>query len=448
MKALDSAALPAEEAALGRALAAELQRNGAVMGIFDEGCMGMYNAIFDDEYINPLGIFKERLSQSALYYRMTTVSDEEAEAVFKWLVDRGVTFDFGPDPDENLTKDQVLQQCKMYIAALRIADDFGCAGIGIQYQQGLKDLVPASDLAEGLLNEQDRPPAFAEDGRELYPGQPLPHFNEVDWGCGVDALITNRVWTAMGLNPSTSLHDVRWGDPWGDDFVWVMEISGSVPPSHLRGGYEGVTSQRQPAMYFRLGGGTIKGISKPGPVVYSRVFLMDDKLHVDMGIGEAVELPDEETQRRWDATTPVWPIMHLVMPGVTRDQFMARHKSNHIQVVYAPDMDSGQEGPGRQGCHVRRAGRGRQLDRQGRPLAAGRGHQDPGSQPLNRGPLRRRRGPLLSPRWSRRPDQDGTQRPFPAPIPLKGRRRRPRGDKSWRPTSSSEPARVIKVRSR
>ena len=55
------------------------------MGIFDEGCMGMYNAIFDDEYINPLGIFKERLSQSALYYRMTTVSDEDAEAVYQWL---------------------------------------------------------------------------------------------------------------------------------------------------------------------------------------------------------------------------------------------------------------------------------------------------------------------------------------------------------------------------
>jgi hypothetical protein len=30
-------------------------------------------------------------------------------------------------------------------------------------------------------------------------------------------------------------------------------------------------------------------------------------------------------------------MMHLVMKGVTRDQFMARHKANHIQVVYAPD---------------------------------------------------------------------------------------------------------------
>jgi hypothetical protein len=29
--------------------------------------------------------------------------------------------------------------------------------------------------------------------------------------------------------------------------------------------------------------------------------------------------------------------MHAVFKGVTRDQMMARHKSNHIQVVYAPN---------------------------------------------------------------------------------------------------------------
>ena len=110
-----------------------------------------------------------------------------------------------------------------------------------------------------------------------------------------------------------------------------------MPPSHLRGGYAGTVSERQSPMYFALGGGTIKGVSKPGPVVYSRVFLMDGTLQVDMGIGKAIELPDEETQRRWDATSSNWPIMHLVMPGVSRDQFMARHRSNHIQVVYAPD---------------------------------------------------------------------------------------------------------------
>jgi hypothetical protein len=30
-----------------------------------------------------------------------------------------------------------------------------------------------------------------------------------------------------------------------------------------------------------------------------------------------------------------WPIMHAVTYGVTRDQMMARHQANHIQVAYA-----------------------------------------------------------------------------------------------------------------
>ena len=28
--------------------------------------------------------------------------------------------------------------------------------------------------------------------------------------------------------------------------------------------------------------------------------------------------------------------MHAVLQGISRDQMMARHKSNHIQVAYAP----------------------------------------------------------------------------------------------------------------
>ena len=57
----------------------------------------------------------------------------------------------------------------------------------------------------------------------------------------------------------------------------------------------------------------------------------------DIGRAKAIELPREETERRWRITTPQWPIMHTVLYGVTRDQLMARHKSNHVQVAYAPD---------------------------------------------------------------------------------------------------------------
>jgi L-fucose isomerase-like protein len=325
---------------LGRALATQLVKEKAVIGVFDEGCMGMYNAIFDDELINPLGIYKERLSQSALVAEMARVSDDEAQEVRSWLDKAGMTFHTGSDEATELTDAQLTSQFKMYIAALRMSDDFGLDAVGIQYQQGLKDVVPASDLAEGLLNNVERPPVRSRDGsRELYAGAPLPHFNEVDEGVAVDSLVTNRIWTSMGLDPATTLHDIRWGEDYEEQFVWVFEISGSVPASH-NGGYDKSWSMRQPPMYFPLGGGTLSGVSKPGEVVWSRVFIMDGALHVDLGRATALTLPEEETNRRLAATTPQWPIMHARLHGVTRNQFMARHKANHLNVAYAPDAQT------------------------------------------------------------------------------------------------------------
>jgi len=342
---LGSITLGAKERKLGEALAQQLQREKAIMGVFDEGCMGMFNAIIPDHLLNPTGVYKERLSQSALYYETTQVSDAEAREVYSWLKNAGLKFVTGPDEAEHLTEAQILLQCKMYIAAVRIADDFGAATIGIQYQQGLKDLLPASDLVEGILNNADRPPVKSRDGKRiLYQGQPLPHFNEVDECAGLDGLMTYRVHAAMGQPVENTLHDLRWGDfdPTGTvkDYVWVFLISGSAPPAHFIGGWKGASSERQPSMYFRLGGGTLKGVSKPGEIVWSRVFVENGKLKMDLGRAEVVTLPEEETQRRWDATTPQWPIMHAVTYGISRDQLMARHKANHIQVAYADSADA------------------------------------------------------------------------------------------------------------
>ena len=335
----DLPALPAgPEVELGEAVARALQTDKAIIGVFDEGCMGMYNAIFDDELINPLGIYKERLSQSALWAEMQRVPDQEADAVGRWLQEKGMTFRLGEDDATELTEEQLRWQFKMYIAALRIADDFGLDAVGIQYQQGLKDICPASDLAEGLLNNVERPPVTSRDGsRVLWDGQAMPHFNEADEGVAVDALITNRIWTAMGLDPATTLHDVRWGEDYDGRFVWVFEISGSVPASHFADGYAGAEGWRQDPVYFPKGGSTLRGVSKAGEIVWSRVYIADGGLHVDLGRASAVDLPAEETERRWQATNPEWPIMHAVLHGVSRDQFMARHKANHLNVAYATD---------------------------------------------------------------------------------------------------------------
>jgi len=341
---LDADKLPAESGALGATLASNLRYRKAIMGVFDEGCMGMYNAIIDDELLNPTGIYKERLSQSALFAKMRTVQQAEAKSVYEWLVAKGVKFELGKDAATELTLEQVIEQCKMYIAAVRIAKEFGCDAIGIQYQQGLKDLTAASDLAEGMLNNADRPPVYAEGTHEeLYPGEPLVHFNEVDECAGVDALITNRCWSALGLDPSTTLHDVRWGEYYTgqgiDAFVWLLQISGAAPANHFAGGYAGASSERQPAMYFPLGGGSLKGIGKPGEIVWSRVFVEGGALHADLGRGTVVSLPAAETERRWRETTSQWPIVHTLIHGVSQNQFMARHRANHVNIAYAPSVE-------------------------------------------------------------------------------------------------------------
>jgi hypothetical protein len=68
----------------------------AILGIFDEGCMGMYNGIIDDELLNPLGIYKARLSQSALLAEVRRVSEAEAQGVRDWLAREGMHSSPGP----------------------------------------------------------------------------------------------------------------------------------------------------------------------------------------------------------------------------------------------------------------------------------------------------------------------------------------------------------------
>ncbi len=336
VRPLEEIKVPARAEQLGTRLAAQLQSEKAILGVFDEGCMGMFNAIIPDHALHACGVFKERLSQSALYAETMRVPDAEGDAVRAWLEKRGMKFHTGPDHGTDLTDAQIRLQGKMYVAALRLADDFGCDAIGIQYQQGLKDLLPASDLVEGALNNSDRPPVRSRDGkRVLFRGRPLTHFNEVDECAGLDGLLTQRVHAVLGQPPENTLHDVRWGAEFDGEFVWVLLISGAAPPAHFIGGWKGAEGFRQPAMYFPNGGSTLRGISKPGEIVWSRIYVEGEALHMDTGRGGVVELPREETERRWQATTPQWPIMHLVTYGVSRDQLMAKHQANHIQVAYA-----------------------------------------------------------------------------------------------------------------
>ena len=379
---------------VGGRMARKLKHERAIMGGLDFYCMGMDNAFFPPEKLSPMGIGHEFLSQSDLIAKMgliadpdgikegllgykNSVSDKEAWGVIQWCIDRGMQFDYvdttrltqrmrkatGHQKEtlkeqlvemerNNLTKRQLIEQGKGYIATVRMADRFELDVVGIQYQQGLKDCCSASDLIEGLLNNADRPDVYDDHGRVIRKGEAIHCFNEVDQGCGVDLILSKRIWKAFGEDATANQEDVRWSRKYAgkatyqgkeiqlnNEEVWVELLSGSAPANHLKGGYAGAKGMRQPPMYFPLGGSTLAGEGKSGEVVISRVY-MDENGDMCMNLmrGGVVELPEEETQDRLNKTTPQWPIKHLVRYGVNRDQ-MLLHPSNHETILYASSAE-------------------------------------------------------------------------------------------------------------
>jgi len=119
------------------------------------------------------------------------------------------------------------QQFAMYIAALRISDDFGL-DVSASSTTGLEDLVAASDITKGST---PRPSAVrSRDGsRVLWSNQALP--TSTKWTKESPSTPVTKRSGPDGLDPSTTLHDVRWGKDFDGQFVWVFEISGSVPAS-------------------------------------------------------------------------------------------------------------------------------------------------------------------------------------------------------------------------
>ncbi len=234
-------------------------------------------------------------------------------------------FMFGSDPAKELTRDQVLEQCAMMIAMARFTQRFGLTAVGVQYQQGLAQSCAASDFAEGAIGSTERFPIPDEAGNIIRAGKPIPCINEVDMGTAIPQTMLWRLLDSLGLPSETTLHDIRWGSEFEGTFYWDLEISGSVPFEHLKGGIAGATGYRQPAMYFPKGGSSIHGQGKAG------------RLFLHIGTGTAVELPAPEFERRRRATTYEWPLLNCVLDGVQRDDLMAGHQSNHITIAYVDE---------------------------------------------------------------------------------------------------------------
>ena len=318
----------------GKDLAADIIRHKRIMGQFDPGCMGMINAIINPAKLGAIGMPVEYLNQSDLLAEMNLISDDEAQDHLNWLIKKGAKFVWGADGRTDLVHEQVISQMKMYSAACRTCRRFGLSSVGIPYQIGLIRQCPASDLVEGMLNNQDRPKVVDPDtGKVIAKGKAIPHFNEGDMGSGVPQVLMHDIYERKGMPTETTLHDVRWGREYDGKFVWVFLISGAAPPAHF-GGWNKTTCYRQSPMYFPLGGATCSGVSKPGTVTWARFYERFGEIGMDCGAGEVVEVAESDLNERLEKTNKEWPIANVHIPGYDRDQLMASHMSNHITIGY------------------------------------------------------------------------------------------------------------------
>ncbi|MFV0448210.1 MAG: hypothetical protein ACK5MF_07075 [Vibrio sp.] len=321
-------------AELGKQVGAYIMQNKEIIGLFDSFCMGMMNGVFPLESMVNIGMPIESLSQSALVYEMSLVPQELREQCVRWYEERGMNFHYGQNPATELTRDQVMEQCAMMIAMARMTERFGLTSVGVQYQQGLKDVCAASDFAEGAIGSTERFPIPNTNGQIIRAGKPIPCINEVDMGTAIPQTMLFRLLDSLNLPSETTLHDIRWGSEYQGVFYWDFEISGSVPFEHIKGGIAGADGYRQPKMFFPKGGSTIAGQCKAGSFIWARAHYEGQQVILHVGTGTASELPLDEFTRRSQATTPEWPLMNCELTGVSRDDLMAGHQSNHITVAY------------------------------------------------------------------------------------------------------------------
>ncbi|MGB3251730.1 signal transduction protein [Buttiauxella gaviniae] len=324
---------------MGRKAGEFILKNKEILGLFDTFCMGMINGVFPQQAMVNIGMPIESLSQSALLVEMAKVPDELRDECLNWYQERGMKFQFGENDREELTREQVKEQCAMMIAMARFVQRFGLSAVGVQYQQGLKDSCAASDFAEGAIGSTERFPIPDEQGNIICAGQPIPCINEVDMGTAIPQTMLWRLLTSFSLPAETTLHDIRWGSEYQGTFYWDLEISGAVPFEHLKGGIAGATGYRQPAMYFPYGGSTISGQGKAGRFIWARAHYEGCDVIMHIGTGHAVELPTDEFERRRRATCYEWPLLNAVLDGVGRDDLMAGHQSNHLTVAYVPENE-------------------------------------------------------------------------------------------------------------
>ncbi len=322
-----SAPVSTEAAGLAGQVARGFQDRRALILMLGDTSMGMINGYFGPRLLNRHGFSEHKVDQAWIIHRGRDIDDARLDAALAFVKERGVTFHWGEEEAADFTEDATREQLHDYLAVLDMVEEYKADCLGWQYQLGLLPLRPPSDFAEGLFNSACRPESN---------GDTVVCATEADQGNAVPMEMMKRLLEAKGLHQAVMFHDVRWGAEHEGRFLWVLLNSGSCGAyafNHDPDTLAGVHSYRQPVLYFPVPGGTFAGESLPGAITWSRCYIKDEVLWMDIGCGEVVRLPPEKRDAWWEGTTRQWPFMAADL-GVGRDTLMAHYLSNHVAVAY------------------------------------------------------------------------------------------------------------------
>jgi L-fucose isomerase-like protein len=305
----------------------EIERKRIIALMLGDTSMGMINGYFGTRFLNKIGFTEHKVDQAWIIARGKHIDQKRIDEAYDFVCSKGIIFHYGEAGAEDFDENSTKEQLRDYLVVLDLVKEFKADCVGWQYQLGLIESRPPSDFAEGLLNSACRPESN---------GSVISTSTEGDQGNLVPMELMKRLLSEKGLHPSTNFHDLRWGVDIDGDFIWVLNNSGSAAGysfNHDPDSLKEIHSYRQPAGYFPFAGGTFTGASKPGAVTWSRAFIKDDELWMDIGKGEVVEISEEKQEELWSSVTREWPFMAINL-GVSRDTIMAHYMSNHAAVAY------------------------------------------------------------------------------------------------------------------
>ena len=277
--------------------------------------MQMWNKISEADFLRHFGIAREGFDGLRLARMAEKVPDTRAAKAADFLVRNGMDLRLGPDPKKHLTREMVIFQMKVYFALLELKERFGLDFVGVQDQLDWIEHYPATDLSLGLLNNRLRPES---DGTTLVAA------TEADDG----AAVTMQVLKLVSGGEPVGFNDLRYWDP-------GRASTGSSIPARWRPSspaaatipLEGSWSERQPAMYFKQGGGTCSVVvRKPGVVTWARFSYRNHSLYLAAGRG-VTDVPSEVAMAGAvrGAATREWPHWYLKLCGRIEWQINSNH---------------------------------------------------------------------------------------------------------------------------